>query len=117
MKLFGKDNNSLSGELPLEMTNLKYLKNISLFDNQFSGVIPQSLGINNSIVKLVCMNNKFPANIPPNICFGKHLLVLNIGINQLQGYIPSDIGRCATLVRLFLNENNSRGFFLNLKVL
>jgi hypothetical protein len=42
MELFGKDNNSLSGELPLEMTNLKYLKNISLFDNQFSGVIPQS---------------------------------------------------------------------------
>jgi hypothetical protein len=52
MKLFGKDNNSLSGELPLEMTNLKYLKNISLFDNQFSGVIPQSLGINNSIMKV-----------------------------------------------------------------
>jgi hypothetical protein len=42
MKLFGKDNNSHYGELPLEMTNLKYLKNISLFDNQFSGVIPQS---------------------------------------------------------------------------
>ncbi|XP_045830498.1 receptor-like protein kinase [Trifolium pratense] len=102
-------NNSLSGELPTEMTNLKYLKNISLFDNQFSGVIPQSLGINSSIVKLDCMNNKFTGNIPPSLCFGKNLLELNMGINQLQDGIPSDVGRCATLRRLILNENNFSG--------
>jgi len=32
-----------------------------------------------------------------------------MGINQLQGGIPSDIGRCVTLKRLFLNENNFTG--------
>jgi hypothetical protein len=69
-----------------------------------------------SIVKLDCMNNKFRGNIPlpPNLCFGKHLSVLNMGINQLQGSIPSDLGRCATLRRLFLNENNFTGFESNL---
>ncbi|CAJ2653758.1 unnamed protein product [Trifolium pratense] len=102
-------NNSLSGDLPFEITNLKYLKNISLFNNQFSGVIPQSLGINSSIVKLDCMNNKFTGNIPPSLCFGKNLLELNMGINQLQDGIPSDVGRCATLRRLILNENNFTG--------
>ncbi|KAJ1432165.1 Serine/threonine-protein kinase, active site [Sesbania bispinosa] len=102
-------NNSLFGELPLEMTKLKHLKNISLFDNQFSGVIPQSLGINSSLVKLDCMNNKFTGNIPPNLCFGKQLIELNMGINQLQGGIPSDVGRCATLRRLILKENNFTG--------
>nr|ABN08638.1 Leucine-rich repeat, plant specific [Medicago truncatula] len=63
--------NSLSGELPFEMTNLSEVGR---------------------------MNNKFNGNIPPNLCFGKHLLDLNVGINQLQGGIPSDIGRCETLI-------------------
>jgi len=32
-----------------------------------------------------------------------------MGINQLQGGIPSDVGRCQTLMRLILNENNFTG--------
>ncbi|XP_061338200.1 uncharacterized protein LOC133285060 [Gastrolobium bilobum] len=102
-------NNSLFGELPLEMTKLKHLKNISLFDNQFSGVIPQSLGINSSLVKLDCKNNKFTGSIPPNLCFGKKLCLLDMESNQLQGGILSDIGRCGTLRRLILKENNFTG--------
>ncbi|MED6109971.1 hypothetical protein PIB30_038586 [Stylosanthes scabra] len=44
------------------MESLKNLKNISLFSNQFSGVIPQNLGINSSLVKLDFTNNKFTEN-------------------------------------------------------
>ncbi|KAL5082784.1 hypothetical protein RYX36_011205, partial [Vicia faba] len=66
-------NNSLTGELPVEMTELKNLKNISLFNNMFSGVIPQSMGINNSLVQLDFVNNRFTGNLPPNLCFGRNM--------------------------------------------
>ncbi|XP_045807065.1 receptor-like protein kinase [Trifolium pratense] len=102
-------NNSLSGELPVEMTELKNLKNISLFNNMFSGVIPQSLGINSTLLQLDFINNKFTGNLPPNLCFGRKLSVLNMGINQLQGSIPRDIGRCTTLRRVILKQNNFTG--------
>ncbi|KAI4353430.1 hypothetical protein L6164_002381 [Bauhinia variegata] len=91
------------------MTELKHLENISLFDNQFSGVIPQSLGINSSLVRLDLMNNKFTGILPPHLCFGKQLHVLNMGFNQLQGAIPADAGTCPSLKRLTLNQNNFIG--------
>lgn len=102
-------NNSLSGELPVEMTELKNLKNISLFNNMFSGVIPHSLGINSSLLQLDFINNRFTGNLPPNLCFRRKLSVLNMGINQLQGRIPLDVGRCTTLRRVILKQNNFTG--------
>ncbi|KDP34457.1 hypothetical protein JCGZ_11928 [Jatropha curcas] len=91
------------------MTKLKLLKNISLYDNNFFGVIPQSLGINSSLLQLDFTNNKFTGEIPPNLCFGKQLRVLNLGHNQLQGSIPSDVGSCSSLWRLILKNNNISG--------
>ncbi|KAI4353775.1 hypothetical protein L6164_002703 [Bauhinia variegata] len=91
------------------MTELKHLENISLLDNQFSGVITQSLGINSSLVRLDLMNNKFTGILPPHLCFGKQLQVLNMGFNQLQGAIPADVGTCTSLRRLTLNQNNFIG--------
>lgn len=91
------------------MVELKQLKNISLFNNQFFGVIPEGLGINSSLLQLDFTNNKFSGKIPPNLCFGKQLSVLNIGQNQFQGSIPSDVGSCSTLRRLILKQNNLTG--------
>ncbi|CAK7325092.1 unnamed protein product [Dovyalis caffra] len=82
---------------------------MSLFNNQFFGVIPQSLGINSSLLQLDFTSNKFTGEIPPNLCHGKQLRVLNMGGNQLQGSIPSDVGGCSTLWRLKLEKNNLSG--------
>ncbi|OMO82739.1 hypothetical protein COLO4_22867 [Corchorus olitorius] len=105
----GTGRNNLTGELPLEITELKLLKNISLFENQFSGVIPQSLGINASLQELDFTSNRFTGAIPPNLCFGKNLRVLNLGNNQLNGSVTADIGGCQTLWRLNLLQNNLTG--------
>ncbi|KAL6134901.1 hypothetical protein ACLB2K_067129 [Fragaria x ananassa] len=118
--------NNLTGEVPvsiwkiqtlqyvhLYMNNLtgehKQLKNISLFNNQFYGVIPQALGINSSLELIDFMYNMFTGSIPPNLCFGKKLMVLVMGCNQLQGTIPSYVGGCSTLSRLRLEQNNLTG--------
>ncbi|PPD85210.1 hypothetical protein GOBAR_DD17870 [Gossypium barbadense] len=97
------------GELPLEITEFKQLKNISLYDNCFFGAIPQNLGINASLQQLDFTNNMFSGTIPPFLCFGKKLRVLNLGQNQLTGSVTDDIGGCKTLWRLILKQNNLNG--------
>ncbi|PHU24789.1 Leucine-rich repeat receptor-like protein kinase PEPR1 [Capsicum chinense] len=91
------------------MTELKQLKNISLFDNRFTGVIPQGLGINSSLTLLDFTNNAFTGPVPPNLCFGKKLQKLMLGYNHFEGGIPSQLGKCATLARVILKKNKLSG--------
>ncbi|PIM98548.1 Serine/threonine protein kinase [Handroanthus impetiginosus] len=103
--------------LQTEITELKQLRNISFFDNQFTGATPQGLGINNSLTEADFTRNNFTDPISPNLCFRKQLTKLILGQNHLQGSVPSDVGSCFTLMRLILKQNNLTGmlpeFFKN----
>ncbi|CAB4273844.1 unnamed protein product [Prunus armeniaca] len=101
--------NNLTGELPLVMTEMKQLNYISLHNNLFFGVIPQTLGIHSNLSVLDFTNNNFTGKIPPNLCHGKQLRKLILGSNRLQGIIPSDVGTCSSLSRLSLDQNNLIG--------
>ncbi|KAL9298046.1 hypothetical protein ACSQ67_023942 [Phaseolus vulgaris] len=106
-----------AGDIPSEFGKLSQLQDLGLhynhltsgIPNQFSGVIPQSLGINSSLEVLDISYNHFTGNIPPNLCFGQQLVRLILSSNKFQGGIPPDIGRCTTLVRLRLDGNNFTG--------
>ena len=73
--------NRLRGEIPPELGNLVYLKNLSLTDNRLTGDIPPKLG---SLLGLE---------------------VLRLGQNQLRGEIPSELGSLTRLRNLLLSEN------------
>ncbi|PIN07667.1 Serine/threonine protein kinase [Handroanthus impetiginosus] len=87
----------------MEIAELKQLRNISLFDNQFTGAIPQGLGINSSLTEVNFTRNKFTGPISPNLCFRKQLWKLILGQNHLQGSVPSDIG---SMLPEFLKNSN-----------
>ncbi|PWA96488.1 hypothetical protein CTI12_AA037750 [Artemisia annua] len=106
--------NSLFGELPVEVSELKQLRNFTLFSNNFSGMIPQSLGLHTTQLILVDFeHNSFNGPIPPNLCSGKQLVKLFLGFNTLHGTIPDDIRNCPTLTRLILYDNNLSGLLPN----
>ncbi|KAK6911117.1 Leucine-rich repeat [Dillenia turbinata] len=100
---------TIPSELPLQLSKLIQLKNVSLYNKHFLGIIPQDLGIHSSLVQLDFTNNSFTGTIPPHLCFRKQLKVLNMGFNNLSGGIPSDVGNCSSLKRLRLQKNNFTG--------
>ena len=75
----------LSGEIPPELGNLPYLKDLWLSRNQLSGEIPPELG---------------------NLA---NLKELRLDGNQLSGEIPPELGNLANLDGLFLDGNRLSG--------
>ncbi|KAJ0007819.1 hypothetical protein Pint_30490 [Pistacia integerrima] len=111
-------------ELPLEMTELKHLKNISLFENQFFGVIPPTLGINSSLIQIRlyqylenCTNvasidlsgNMLTGLIPPELGNLVNLQGLNLSHNHLQVSIPASLNSWKSLSTSILSENHFTG--------
>ncbi|RVW14583.1 Receptor-like protein kinase [Vitis vinifera] len=96
---------NLSGELPVEITELKHLKNISLFNNRFSGVIPQRLGINSSLVH----ENGINGTIPLSLGNCTNLTSINLSMNRLSGLIPQELGNLNVLQALNLSHNDLGG--------
>nr|CAD1825531.1 unnamed protein product [Ananas comosus var. bracteatus] len=76
------DGNNLSGVLPSEMTELRNLKNISLFDNRFTGTIPQATNLDLSLNNLT--------GTVASLADLNSLLALNISYNHFTGPVPEN---------------------------
>ncbi|KAF6176214.1 hypothetical protein GIB67_023505 [Kingdonia uniflora] len=77
--------NSLSGEIPQEITSLLGLRQLLLSNNHFTGKIPEKID------DMVLLEN------------------LNLSRNQLTGVIPQSISRLTSLNQLNLSYNNLSG--------
>ncbi|KAF6144028.1 hypothetical protein GIB67_017636 [Kingdonia uniflora] len=77
--------NSLSGEIPQEITSLLGLRYLLLSNNHLTGEIPEKIG------DMVLLEN------------------LDLSKNQLTGVIPQSISRCYSLAQLNLSYNNLSG--------
>ncbi|XP_039135916.1 receptor-like protein EIX2 [Dioscorea cayenensis subsp. rotundata] len=73
---------ALYGKLPVTISNLSSLRILSLFDNNFDGVIPESL------VYFGLSNNKI-GKLPKNIGRLQKLEMFDLSGNQLQGLMPA----------------------------
>ncbi|CAN6994359.1 unnamed protein product [Brassica oleracea var. botrytis] len=102
--------NSLSGEIPVEIFKLKKLKTLSLNTNNLEGVIPSELGNLTSLVELTLFDNKLGGEIPKSIGELKNLEIFRAGGNKnLRGELPWEIGNCEGLVTLGLAETSLSG--------
>ncbi|KFK27174.1 hypothetical protein AALP_AA8G345100 [Arabis alpina] len=102
--------NSLSGEIPLEIFNLKKLKTLSLNTNNLEGVIPFALGNLTNLIELTLFDNKLAGEIPKSIKELKNLEIFRAGGNKnLRGELPWEIGNCVSLVTLGLAETSLSG--------
>ncbi|KAF7063108.1 hypothetical protein CFC21_069638 [Triticum aestivum] len=81
--------NSLTGEIPTDITSLDALMNLNLSSNKLSGQIPNMIGAMQSVVSLDLSENKLSGEIPPSLSSLASLEALNLSYNNLSGRIPS----------------------------
>ncbi|KAJ0267011.1 Leucine-rich repeat receptor-like serine/threonine-protein kinase RGI4 [Hirschfeldia incana] len=102
--------NSLSGEIPIEIFKVKKLKTLSLNTNNLEGAIPSELGNLTNLVELTLFDNKLAGEIPKSIGELKNLQTFRAGGNKnLRGELPWEIGNCESLVTLGLAETSLSG--------
>jgi len=99
----------LSGQIPLELGQLKNLKQLRLQHNQLSGQIPPELGRLENLEDLNLGNNELSGEIPPELERLENLTSLSLGNNQLSGQIPPELGQLARLEVLHLQDNQLTG--------
>ncbi|XP_054816356.1 receptor-like protein EIX1 [Prosopis cineraria] len=90
-------------------SNLMYLTNIDLSNNNLKGSIPEGLTCFSSLIGLNLSHNKFSGKIPSKISNMKSLESIDLSSNQLFGPIPSNMSTLTSLGFLNLSNNNFSG--------
>ncbi|XP_076931405.1 uncharacterized protein LOC143596534 [Bidens hawaiensis] len=94
----------------LEYTRiLKFVRNIDLSSNKFSGEIPGALTTLDALLGLNLGNNHFSGGIPKGIGNMKSLISLDLSANELSGMIPPSLVALNFLSYLNLSHNNLSG--------
>ncbi|KAH9741559.1 MDIS1-interacting receptor like kinase 2 [Citrus sinensis] len=101
--------NQLSGLLPREVGNLKYLASLSLNGNILIGPIPPTIGYLTNLTYLNLGYNRLSSSIPPELMNCSQLLNLVLSHNSLSGSIPSEIGNLIFFRQLDLSRNFING--------
>ncbi|KAL6131580.1 hypothetical protein ACLB2K_069954 [Fragaria x ananassa] len=102
--------NNFGGVLPNSVSNFStQLTELYLGGSQIAGTIPETLGNLKSLIVLGLDDNLLTGTIPTS--FGKlqNLQLLYINSNRLSGRIPSSLGNLTRLSQLYLPENELEG--------
>lgn len=102
-------NNNLTGVIPVSIGNLHDLRGIFLQDNHLYDTIPSSIGNLTELYSLYLYNNNLTGNIPTSIVNATNLGGIIIFNNQLSGSIPSEIGNLTKLGELSAYDNKLTG--------
>jgi len=82
-------NNSLSGNIPVEIGRLKMLRGLVLSHNNFSGNIPDQLSELTNLEALYLSENQLSGEIPASLSSLHFLSSFSVANNNLHGPIPS----------------------------
>ncbi|KAJ3708316.1 hypothetical protein LUZ61_012021 [Rhynchospora tenuis] len=84
-----EEDNHLIGSIPSSIGNLtQALEYLDLSSNNFSGVIPQELGLLKELQELYLAENNLSGHIPMVIENLTHLYELDISYNNIEGAVP-----------------------------
>ncbi|XP_013716483.1 receptor-like protein 1 isoform X2 [Brassica napus] len=88
--MYGLDlsSNQLSGEIPVEVWDLKNIISLNFSSNRLIGSIPGSISNLKNLESLDLSNNKLHGNIPPQLADLNNLGDFNVSYNNLSGEIP-----------------------------
>lgn len=87
----GTAQNSISGEIPVELCKLPNLKMLYLDGNKLSGEIPEDIWSMPSLIYLGLSQNLLTGHIPSSIRNAKNLKQLLLSNNLLTGSLPDEI--------------------------
>ncbi|WP_298116107.1 Two component regulator three Y domain protein [Flavobacterium sp.] len=101
--------NKLSGSLFAEVCNATSLKTVELFMNNLSGSIPSEIKNLKKLEVLSLYNNQITGEIPSELFEVKSLKVLQLNSNKITGSLSNDIANLIALENLSLFDNNMNG--------
>jgi len=115
-------NNNLSGALPADLGNLKYLKrlrisNSSTPDSGITGSLPPEIGEMESLNILNLSYQNIDGNLPVELSNLTNLNSLILPGNNLGGNIPGFLNNIGSLQEINLSYNNFTGELPNLSLL
>ncbi|KAL5817156.1 hypothetical protein ACOSQ3_025534 [Xanthoceras sorbifolium] len=97
-------------EFVTSLTNCSKFETLALYENQFGGVLPQSIAnLSTTMTGIAIGFNQISGTIPPGMRNLVNLTRFTAEYNQLTGTIPYVIGELKKLQLLYLNENYLRG--------
>ncbi|KAG8633666.1 hypothetical protein MANES_18G124300v8 [Manihot esculenta] len=92
------------------LTNCSNLETLSIYDNNFGGVLPSSVAnFSTSLIRLYLGVNEITGVIPAAIENLANLMALHMNENLFTGFIPSQFGKLQNLQSLFLSYNQLSG--------
>ncbi|XP_071700345.1 probable LRR receptor-like serine/threonine-protein kinase At1g12460 [Rutidosis leptorrhynchoides] len=109
LKVLNMGYNRLTGEIPVEISNLTKLTVIKLGNNSISSEIPEQLGSIELLQVLDLHNLDLQGGIPDTLSNCRFLLELDLSGNNLQGRIPETFYNMSYLKILDLHKNNLSG--------
>ena len=101
--------NGLSGEIPAELGNLAYLRELELYRNELNGEIPPELGNLIYLRELNLYGNELSGEIPAELGNLVYLREFDLHGNELSGEIPAELGNLENLIDLYLDRNELSG--------
>ncbi|XP_019450366.1 PREDICTED: probably inactive leucine-rich repeat receptor-like protein kinase IMK2 isoform X1 [Lupinus angustifolius] len=101
--------NKIVGSIPSELHALSRLRFLDLSNNDINGSIPKTFSNLASLVSLNLEGNKLENHIPDSLNRLHNLSVLNLKNNKLDGKIPSTIGNIKGITKIDLSKNKLFG--------
>lgn len=105
----GKNKFNENPQIPLDVVNLKNLRELDLDDLNIAGTLPEEIGNLFKLEKLVLNHNFISGTIPNTIGNLKMLKELLLHENYLSNTLPIEIGTLKNLKELVINNNKLSG--------
>ena len=94
--------NKFSGNLPRNLTNMKYLEHLDIHDNNITANFPEFFSQMSVLQVLILRNNSLHGSLQSNSFSNQsELRILDLSNNNLVGSIPLDLGNVVSMIGIF----------------
>ncbi|PKU64150.1 putative LRR receptor-like serine/threonine-protein kinase [Dendrobium catenatum] len=97
--------NALSGNIPVALIGLGSLSYLDLSSNFLTGTVPSEIGALRQLKTLILANNSLTGSIPRELGNLSSLVTLDLGFNSLSGTLSRGLNKLRSLRNLNLGSN------------